>query len=126
MIVLGIVFLWFVVLAGVLAVIQATKNAYQLKHLMINYMAQAEQAKADRAFVLWATYTMLTVTDTKGYVHAATLRQLHSTGRWDMVWDAPVAVALWHGDPDTIDRYQNEARRDNQFQYAADSENDCG
>lgn len=121
--VLGIVFLWFVVLAGVLALIHAVKCVYRLKHLMIQYMAQADQAKADRAFVLWATYTMLTVTDHKGYVHAATLRQLHSTGRWDLVWDAPVAVALWHGDPDTITRYQNEVRGEHHY---ADSENDCG
>lgn len=121
--VLGIVFLWFVVLAGVLALVQATKTAYRLKHLMIQYMAREDQARQDRAFVLWATYTMLTVTDTKGYVHAATLRQLYSTGRWDLVWDAPVAVAVWHGDPDTIDRYQNEVRGEH-HQYA--EENDCG
>lgn len=124
MIALGIVFLWFVVLAGVLALVQATKTAYRLKHLMIQFMAREEQARTDRAFVLWATYTMLTVTDHKGYVHASTLRQLHSTGRWDLVWDAPVAVALWHGNPDTIGRYQNEVRGGHP--YAADTENDCG
>lgn len=70
--------------------------------------ANLEQAARDRAFAKWANWTMLTVTDSKGYVHAATVSQIYYTGKWDNVWDAPVAVAVWHGDPDVVDRYQAE------------------
>jgi hypothetical protein len=67
-----------------------------------------DQAAADKAFAQWANWTMLSVTDGSGYIHAATLRQLHRDGPWDQVWDAPVAVALWHGNPDVINRFTEE------------------
>lgn len=68
-----------------------------------------DQAATDRAFAVWANWTMLSVTDSDGMVHAATLRQLqqvpHLTER---VWDAPIAVTLWHGNPDLIEQYEAE------------------
>lgn len=72
--------------------------------------SRLEQGASDRRFTHWATWTMLSVTDSKGYVHAATLRQLYETGHWDAVWDTPVAVALWHGDPDAVKRYEAEIK----------------
>jgi hypothetical protein len=69
---------------------------------------QMKQAREDRALREWCNFTMLSVTDSKGYIYAATLRQLHTTGMWERVWDAPVAVAFWYGNPDTIERYRNE------------------
>lgn len=80
----------------------------KLARITLVLTARQQQAAEDRVFVEWANWTMLTVTDAKGYVHAATLRQLYTTGRWDHIWDSPVAVALWHGNPDVVDRFIDE------------------
>lgn len=69
---------------------------------------RAAQAAMDRAFAIWASKTMLTITTDQGYVQAATLRQLYTSGYWDQVWQTPIAAAIWHAEPDVIDRYANE------------------
>lgn len=61
-----------------------------------------------RAFHGWARYTALTVVPQSGRVHALTLHELWRSTHWDYVWDAPIAVSLWHGDPDTVHRYRRE------------------
>lgn len=71
-----------------------------------------DQAATDRAFAVWANWTMLSVTDQDGMVYAATLRQLHNLPLSERVWDAPIAVALWHGNPDVIEQYENELKED--------------
>lgn len=90
------------------AAVQARATTRRLRSLTRQQQHRAEQASADRAFAIWANWTMLTVTDRDGMINAATLRQLYHTGYWDRVWDAPVAVALWHGDPDTVTAYADE------------------
>jgi hypothetical protein len=75
--------------------------------------ARVHQAAEDRAFVLWATWTMLSVTDRDGMIRAATLRQLYTTGQYDQVWDAPIAVSIWHGDPDVVQRWETELHQEN-------------
>ena len=74
--------------------------------------AVLDQAAADRAFARWADWTVLTATDAQGYIHASTLRQHYTSGEWDQVWDSPIAVALWHGDPDTVTRFAEEMERE--------------
>lgn len=69
---------------------------------------RAARSAEDRAFVVWAGRTMLTVTNREGYVQACTLHQLYSSGFWDNVWDAPIAVSTWNADPEVIDRYSQE------------------
>ncbi|NUR38800.1 MAG: hypothetical protein HOV73_01770 [Streptomyces sp.] len=67
-----------------------------------------EQAARDGAFAEWGRGTMLTVTGSDAYIHVATIHQIYLTEQWDRIWDHPVAVALWHADPDTISRYRHE------------------
>lgn len=90
---------------GALRCMSATRR---LRSLIRQQQRRTDQAAADRAFVIWARQTMLTVTDQDGMIQAATLRQLYTAGFWDRIWDAPVAVSLWHGDPDTITAYADQ------------------
>lgn len=94
--------------AAAVAGVQARAATRRLRALIRQQQHRTDQAARDRAFVIWAQQTMLTVTDRDGMIQAATLRQLHTAGFWDRVWDAPVAVALWHGDPDTITTYADQ------------------
>lgn len=91
--------------AGVFRVWAATRTLAQASAQMER---RADQAAKDRAFVAWAGQTVLTVTTNQGNVQAATLRQVYTSGYWDQVWDTPIATALWHAEPDVIDRYATE------------------
>jgi hypothetical protein len=106
--VISTIVVWVVAIACAVAGIRAHLGTRKLKRITKQLNDRLQQAAEDRSFALWANWTMLTVTDTKGYVHAGTLRQIYTTGRWDAVWEAPIAVALWHGDPDVVHRYQAE------------------
>lgn len=92
--------------------LRAHLHARQLRRNNRRLVDRLGQATEDRQFVMWANWTMLTVTDNRGYVHAATLRQLYTTGRWDAIWDSPVAVAVWHGDPDTVHQFNADLNRE--------------
>lgn len=72
--------------------------------------ARTQLADHDRDFARWASRTFLTVVDHDGQVHAHTIASLYAAGeeQWDQVWDIPVAVSLWHGDPDLIARYASD------------------
>lgn len=86
--------------------------ARRLARLSLSLTARHQQASEDRAFVEWANWTMISVTDSKGYISAATMRQLYTTGQWDHIWDTPLAVAIWHGNPDVVQRFETELREE--------------
>ncbi|MFB6859286.1 hypothetical protein ACFCXC_35300 [Streptomyces microflavus] len=98
--------------AAAVAAVQSRAATRRLRALVRQQAARSAQAATDRAFVIWANWTMLTVTDRDGMIQAATLRQLYTTGYWDRIWDNPVAVALWHGDPDTLTAYADDEGSD--------------
>lgn len=95
-------------LLALAAAVRSMIATRKLSRLTLVMSARVQQAAEDRVFVEWSNWTMLTVTDQQGYIHAATLRQLYTTGQWDHVWDAPIAVAIWHGNPDVVTRYNTE------------------
>jgi heme exporter protein D len=96
----------------ILVGVRAHRSTRQLVAVRHQLEARLQQAAEDRAFARWANWTMLSVTDNKGYVHASTLRQLYSAGRWDAVWEAPIAVSLWHGDPDVVKRWEQDIQHE--------------
>lgn len=101
-------------LLAVTGAVRCMRATRKLSRITLTLNARLQQAAEDRAFVEWANWTMLTVTDNQGYVRAATLRQLYTSGQWDHVWDAPIAVAIWHGNPDVVQRFAEELDQEEQ------------
>jgi hypothetical protein len=77
--------------------------------LMLRSRRVLTEGARHRAFFEWAKWTMITVTDKRAMVYAATLTQLYEDQVTEKVWDDPIAVALWHADPDLHTAYQREA-----------------
>lgn len=106
---------WIAVVCGYTALLACVAGVFRIwaaTRVLAQQSAQMErraaQAALDRAFAIWASKTMLTVTNAQGYVQASTLRELYTSGYWDQVWDTPVAAAVWHAEPEVIDRFHAE------------------
>lgn len=68
---------------------------------MVHWRRLMTGAARDAALAGWARTTMISVTDRTGIIYAATLAQLHTdVGDIDRVWGDPIAVSVWHPDPE--------------------------
>lgn len=58
----------------------------------------------------WANWTMLTVVEQNGDVHAWTLRQLYDWQITDRSWRAPVSVTIWQANGELYKAWVDEAK----------------
>lgn len=72
----------------------------------------------------WAQWTMLTVVDQDGTIHAWTLRQLYDWKIIERVWADPVSVSVWAAHGELYKQWQSEAVQ--LFTTPPDAEEECG
>lgn len=95
--------------AGALAfLIAAAFLNRERRHLQQMARQKTEQATNDRALARWAQSTMLSVVDTAGHIHAATVDELAHRHDQDRTWVSPLYVSLWHGTDEQITQYREE------------------
>lgn len=58
----------------------------------------------------WANWTMFTVVERNGDVHAWTLRQLYDWQITDRSWCEPVSVTIWQANGELYKAWQEEAK----------------
>jgi hypothetical protein len=78
---------------------------------LVQSRRELRQAQTDDAFIGWANWTIFSVTARDGTVYSGTLRELYNERVMEKTWVDPIAVSLWHADPDVHSDYVRDAER---------------